>query len=137
LAPIKELKHPVRAALIAWAAMSLLCLVVGPFTPFPVWAVVGGMAYSAFLALFAVGFALLPHSVSKALFWLLIAVATAFFLIQMILRFWVTPERLGVFMSALYVYGWILWVALASMVAASIVGWVRFFRRRHAVNGSA
>jgi hypothetical protein len=132
---MEALKHPLRAALIAWGAMSVLVLAVWPFTPFGSSFLALGIGYSALLAGLACGMALLPHKVMQTFLWLSTAAFLPVSVMILSLLYWasLSPENAGAFLR---VHGVVfsvvkigLGLVLVAMTVASISGWVWFFRK--------
>jgi hypothetical protein len=123
-----QLQRPIRLCLTLLGVLATLFAVTSPFVPVPHASyLLGGLLYSAFLSMFAGGFALAPRASRIGLILGGIALATAG-IAWFVLLYAADPERLGLFISLLHPLQVTLigWLVTGSIV--SIYGWVKFFR---------
>lgn len=125
-----ELRRPVRFVVWGWAFLVLLFVVTAPFVDVP-WTVYipGGTLYSLFLVLFSVGLTLLGKPNSQRA--MMVMLATTLVGWGSIVLLLISRASLGVIGSVLPVVEVIISLAMVGVMALSIVGWIRFFRKRH------
>jgi hypothetical protein len=135
----KELKHPIRAALITWAATSLFVAACWPFLDIPILYLPLGIGFCAFISWMVIGMWLLSNKGSNLLYFTTVILPGVIgLLIGLYVHLTVTSESSGISLETLGVLLFIAQVFLGlpylGISLFALWGWVRFFRKGHSAD---